>query len=340
LPSFKAFQGDWSGQLVLDTSSGTPVLNFNGEGRAVAMSKMLGTLANFSRLDGTGSFRVKANATGTSIDALMRDLDGDMSTNLTEGALKGFNVAQAVRSASSLREAVATGNLRNLDFGAVLSTAAETDFTKFESVLKIENGVAKVDLLKLLNPVLGIDGTGRIDIGGQTLDVRLATAIDKKGTGAGSVVQLNGIPVPVRISGSWSKLRVTPDFSGIEAQLRADAGARVRDEVTSRVGGAGGGVVSDVLGLPKKTAPAPVPSTAPADASSPVVTPSPAPAPAKPATTLKDAGKKAVRDALGGLINTKKPAPAPAPEPEPAPTPAPEPAIEVQPESPPIEGGD
>jgi AsmA protein len=184
-------------------------------------------------------------------------------------------------------------------------------------VFKIENGVAKVDLMKLLNPVLGIDGTGQIDLGWQKLDVRLATAIDKKAKSGGSVVQLNGIPVPVRLSGNWAAIKVTPDLSGVETALRAEAGGKVRDTITDRLGSAGGGIASDVLGLPKRETPAPeTPATG--------QTVEPAPAPEKK-PTLEELGRKKAQDALGGLLGKKKPAPAPADAPPPVP-PAPEPA--------------
>jgi AsmA protein len=330
LPTFKAFDGDWSGDVLIDTAGAVPTAAFNMQGKSVAMSGLLGTLANFSRLDGQGGFKVSARGSGASIDAIMRDLDGQISTNLAEGTLRGFNVAEAVRSAASLRQAVATGNLRNLNFSGVLSPTAATDFSSFNAVLKIEKGVAKIDVMKLLSPVLGMDGTGKIDIGGQTLDVRLATGIDKKAGGSSAVLQLNGIPVPVRLSGNWAGLKVTPDLSGIESALKDDIGGRVRDGITGRLGSSGG-LIGDVIGLPvRKPAVTPAPSpeeTIPAPAQ-------PAPAPTR---TLEDQGTKIARDTIDGLLGRKKkPAPSPAPPPEPAPSVAPpaEPAPEPVPPAP------
>lgn len=311
LSRFKAFGGNWQGRMTVDASGGVPQVGLNMQGDSVAMSNLLGTLAGFDKLAGTGAFKVEANARGESIDALMRGLNGEVSTNLADGALKGLNVTQMVRSAQSLQTAFTTGKLNQIDFRSVLSPSAETDFTSFDSLLKIENGVANVNLMKLINPVLGIDGSGKIDIGGQKLDLRLATAIDKSGQGAGAVVQLNGIPVPVRLSGSWDQLKVTPDFSGVQSALEAELKGKIVDELTGRGGGAVGDIVGGVLGTPRKPE-TETPATQGTDNA-----PAPAPQPT-PQQQVEKELENAAKDALGGLFGRKKPEPKPEEEQPPA----------------------
>jgi AsmA protein len=169
--------------------------------------------------------------------------------------------------------------------------------------------------MKLINPVLGIDGSGQINLGGQALDLRLATSIDKSGQGSGSVVQLNGIPVPVRISGSWSKLKVSPDTSGIQSALKAELGNKLKDQLSEKIGGDAGAILGNVLGVPTTTAPAP---------STPTPTEGSAPATVEPETkapvTLEGVAEQAAKDALGDLFKKKKKTEVPVPtEPEPAP---------------------
>ena len=308
LTRFSAFGGNWSGQLTADASDPVPAFGFRMQGNSVAMSSLLGTLAGFDRLSGDGMFRIDATARGGSIDEIIRGLNGEAATNLSEGALQGLNVGQLVRSASSLQQALTTGTLNNLDFSNVLAPAAETDFTQFETVLKIENGVANINLMKLLSPVLGVDGTGQINLGGQSLDIRLATAIDRSGQGTGSTIQLNGIPVPVRLSGRWDQLRVSPDFSGVQAALQAELGGRLRDELTGRTGGSVDSIIGGIIG---GQAPRPEGDTAPEG------TDQATPPPASPQQRIEDAAEQAARDALGGLLGRRSaqpPADAPPPE--------------------------
>ena len=247
LTRFNAFNGTWQGKLSVDARTATPKVGFDMQGQQVAIANLLGTLAGFDSLTGTGNFKVSASSSGASLDDIMQALDGTVSTDLSDGIIRGLNVAALVRSASTLKQAVATGSLENLNFSEALSENAETDFSSFNTVLTINDGVANVDLMKLLSPVVGVDGSGKINLAGQSMDLRLATSIDKAAQGQGSVVQLNGIPVPVRISGPWSKPKVTPDMSGVTSALKAELGTRLLNELGGS-SASGSGSAEDVIG--------------------------------------------------------------------------------------------
>jgi len=286
LSQFKAFSGLWLGKLTVDARPATPKVGFDMQGQNVAIANLLGTLAGFDSLTGTGQFKVSAQSSGTSIDAIMQAIDGEVSTSLSDGVVKGLNVAALVRSASSLKQAIATGSIQELNFGEALSQNAETDFSSFNTVLKVNDGVANVDVMKLLSPILGVDGTGQINLAGQSMDLRLATSVDKSAQGQGSVVQLNGIPVPIRISGAWTNPKVTPDLSGVSSAFKAELGSRVLEELgVSNSAGSGRteDVIGGLLGIKKPDPEAPT-DDAPAE------------------TSAEDVAIKA----LGGLLNNRK----------------------------------
>ncbi|HBJ39735.1 MAG TPA: hypothetical protein DEB28_14620 [Hyphomonas sp.] len=286
LSQFKAFSGLWLGKLTVDARPATPKVGFDMQGQNVAVANLLGTLAGFDSLTGTGQFKVSAQSSGTSIDAIMQAIDGEVSTSLSDGVVKGLNVAALVRSASSLKQAIATGSIQELNFGEALSQNAETDFSSFNTVLKVNDGVANVDVMKLLSPILGVDGTGQINLAAQSMDLRLATSVDKSAQGQGSVVQLNGIPVPIRISGAWTNPKVTPDLSGVSSAFKAELGSRVLEELgVSNSAGSGSteDVIGGLLGIKKPDPEAPT-DDAPAE------------------TSAEDVAIKA----LGGLLNNRK----------------------------------
>ncbi|MEZ5986181.1 MAG: AsmA family protein [Hyphomonas sp.] len=295
LPAFTAFGGSWAGKMNVDASAAKPAIVIDMTGDNVGVSSLLGTLAGFDKLSGTGTFNVSANSTGASIDEIMKALNGEVSTKLNDGAIKGLNVAQLVRSKDSLLQAVSSGQLQSLDFTSALSPEATTDFTSFDTVLSVKNGVANVDLMKLLSPVLGIDGSGDINLGGQSLDLRLATSIDKKAQGTGSVVQLNGIPVPIRLSGSWTNPKVTPDLSGVTSQLKQDLTGQLLEGITGKSGsGTNSNPLTDILGAATGTSKSGTSSTDEAGTE-----------PEKTETT-EDLAEKAATEALGNLLFGKK----------------------------------
>lgn len=251
-----AFGGAWAGAFGLDASGATPKITMALDGSSIAMNEMLSTFAGVRAISGEGALKLNASAEGDSLDAIVRALDGSISTNLANGAMRGFDAAKLVRSASDIRAAIAGG-----DFGLAVSPSAQTEFANFESVLTIENGVANVDVLNLLNPVLALDGSGKIDLGGQSLDLSILTSIDKAATGNASAIQLNGIPVPIRLSGSWTSPKITPDTRLLQQALTSELQGRAADELTDRIGGE----LSGVLGLPNRRPASNTPEATPTD---------------------------------------------------------------------------
>lgn len=250
LAQVTAFGGLWKGLVGLDASGTLPALAVDLNGSSVVMSDMLSTFAGLDSIDGLGQLSVKATSTGESLDALVNGLNGSASANLADGAIKGFNAAQLVRSASDIRSALASG-----DFNLALSPSAETDFTAFDTVLTIRDGVANVDVLKLLNPIVQLDGSGVIDLGAQALDLSLATSFDKAAGGDASTLQLNGIPVPVRLSGRWISPSISPDTRLLQQALTNQLRDEAASEISDRLGAELGEGLSGVLGLPARETP-------------------------------------------------------------------------------------
>ena len=222
-----AFGGSWQGAFGLDAGPATPRLSMNLTGQNIAITDMLTSFANLDSVSGSGAVKLNVTSAGSSLDALVKGLNGGVSTNLADGAVKGFNAGQLVRSVSDVRGALAAGN-----FNLALSEEEETDFTNFNSILSIRNGVANVDALNLIGPIVGLDGSGEINLGAQTLDLSILTSIDESATGQTSNVQLNGIPIPFRLSGSWTSPSISPDTRLLQQALTSQLEDRARDELT------------------------------------------------------------------------------------------------------------
>ena len=244
---FSAFAGNWQGRAIVDASASVPAYSFNLSAGSVEAESLLSSFAAFDRLSGSGAFDIDVSSSGGSISQIVNALDGTLSLDLDNGALAGLNLGQLVRSAGSLREAASSGNLTLQSLGNVVSPQAETDFTTFSASLNVEDGLASVQSLSLVNSVLDVSGAGQINLGGRTLDVKLTPAVDKSGQGDTATVQVNGIPVPLRIQGSWLSPQFSPDLSGLQAALTASARDKAAAEITDRIGGELGSIVSDAV---------------------------------------------------------------------------------------------
>ena len=244
-----AFGGDWKGALQLDSSGNIPELAVDMTGSNVAMSSVMSTFANLKTVSGAGDLSFTATSQGQSMDALVRGLNGELKTSLADGTIKGFNVAQIVRSLSSIKSSLADGSL---NFG--LSPEAETDFTQFNSALTITNGVANIDLMRALNPAVLLDGKGQIDLANQSIDISITPSVDASGVGDVDMLKLNGEPfaLPFRVSGSWLSPSVSIDSAAISQQLQAQAISEIGGRITDELGGDLGGLIGDALGVQRQ----------------------------------------------------------------------------------------
>lgn len=247
-PGFKVFQGNWSGDLVLDASRATPRLEIDALADSIAAQEMLTALTGFKNLSGLGDVQLDLQSEGNSLKALIEGLDGSFESDLNQGALKGLNLAKLVRDTSNLSALLASGDLTVTSFRDAFSPEAETDFSKFIGNLDFNNGVASITDLSIDNPVVGITGTGSIDLGARTLDIRLTPRVDVSASGAGSTIGLGNIPIPVRVSGDWTNVQFGLDSSAVRAELTAQLRSQAADEISNRIGGDAGAIIGAIVG--------------------------------------------------------------------------------------------
>ncbi len=277
----KGIGGTLAGGVRIDGRGAVPGVSFDVDGRAIEIASLLGPLAGLDALSGVGRLTLDVEGTGATPQAILASLDGMLSTELADGALRGLNIAQLVRSRETLVEALARGELP-----LALSPEAQTDFTRLTARLDIFDGIAALQDFELVNPVLSLTGTGAIDLAGRSLDVGLIPAIDTTGRGEVSALQLNGVPVPFRITGTWLSPSISPDMRLIRQLLADDLTGRIGEEI----GGDLGSLLDEVLGgsVP--------PSADKADADG---------APGSPEEALERAAEDIARDALGGLFGRR-----------------------------------
>ncbi len=309
-PGFRAFQGDWYGDLVLDASRSTPSLQIEALATSIAAQEMLTALTGFQNLSGLGDVHVNMSSEGNSLKALIAGLDGKFESDLNQGALKGLNLAKMVRDVTNVGDLLRNGNLSIASFRDALSPEAETDFSSFIGNLDFSNGVASITDLSIDNPVVGVTGTGRIDLGARTLDISLTPRVDVNAAGAGSTIGINSIPIPVRVYGSWSNVRFGLDQSAVQAELTARLRGQAASEIGDRIGGDAGQIIGDIIGgrSTPTTPPAPEPSDTPAEGEE-------TPAEPAPERDLEDELRDRALDALFGRRKSEPPAESePAPE--------------------------
>jgi AsmA protein len=204
LSEVRAWQGALSGDLVANNRSGLSV-RADLALRDVNLLPMLRQMADFERLSGTASMDVNLLGSGRSMDAIMRSLQGEGRLSFGAGEILGLDLA---------------GMLRNLD----ASYVGEGNRTIYESItgsFTVANGVLSNDDLQLEAPLVGVGGTGTVDLGAQTLEYRVTPeALRNAETG-------EALRVPLLITGPWSAPRFRLDLEGLAEQRLAEERERL-----------------------------------------------------------------------------------------------------------------
>ena len=165
---------------------------------------LLQGLADFDKLDGRMQAKISVRSSGNSQRAIMANMAGTAFAVFQDGAIKGLNVAQMIRSltASTLS-------------GWQESEEQATDLTQLSASFKIDKGQAQTTDLNLVGPLVKMTGAGTIDLGTKQIGFRVEPKLVMTTEGQGRASDPVGFGIPVMIEGPWAEPRIYPDMQGI-----------------------------------------------------------------------------------------------------------------------------
>jgi len=200
-----------------------------GSGRHALQMRLAGVDAGmalralFGRdaLDGHGDLRIDITASGGTPAALERSLDGAAALSLRNGAIVGVDLADAMHRLQRALAAVRGG------LAAIEQASGARDRTAFSSLdasFAIRHGIAHNNDLDLRSPLLHVTGSGDIDLARKRIDYAVQVKLSESsspGDPAG-LAALRGLPVPVRLRGSFEALswRIDPAPLAIDIAKR------------------------------------------------------------------------------------------------------------------------
>ncbi len=224
LKKFSAYEGAGQGSIDINAQQTPYKLQSNVSFTGINAQGLLHDALGVDQLLGKGNVSWQLSSKGNSQAELISNLQGQASTRLTDGAVRGANIAAMVKS---VQEALA-GNLQGVDFDKDFQKAEQTDFSEFSATFAVTNGVISNKDLSLQSPLLRLTGSGSIDLPQQRLDLLLQPKLVASIEGQGSKKAKKGLNIPVRIDGPWSNIKVRPDVSKA-------AKKKVKDKVKKKV---------------------------------------------------------------------------------------------------------
>jgi len=228
--SANLYEGKVAGALSLQAEGNRITLKEDLSG--VAIGPLLKDVAEKDLLEGRGNVALDVNAAGPSVEAMKKALAGTASLQLKDGAIKGFNLAEALRKAKAA--------LGSKSEQAVADQTQKTDFSEMSASFAIKNGVAHNEDLDVKAPLFRIGGRGDIDVGNSRLDytTKATVVATSKGQGGADLEKLSGLTVPVRLSGPFDAMKYEVNYGAVAADLaKSKAGEKIEKELGSRLKG-------------------------------------------------------------------------------------------------------
>ncbi|HEB85905.1 MAG TPA: AsmA family protein [Gammaproteobacteria bacterium] len=210
--SANVYQGSYNGDIQLDVRSTIPRVKLNGSLQNIAIGPLLKDLIGDDKIRGKASIRATLSSDlgqgGLNIMAVKQSLNGNLSFIVKNGALKGFNLARFERE---LRAKLKKQPLPDK------KTPLETDFAQISGSAKIRNGILDNRDLHIALPHARARGQGKINLVRERLDYRLDIKFTSAAEGQSGQTweQMNKVPLPIYIRGSFSQPEIKVDYQSV-----------------------------------------------------------------------------------------------------------------------------
>ena len=213
--SAEMFDGAYNGDIRVDASGDEPAISVDEKIVDVQLSSLAKAMYDVENVSGTinGSFVLSGR--GVDLDAIRRDLDGNISFVLADGEWQGKDIWYELRKARASLKQETPPEPR---------LPARTEFSSVSASGVVTNGVMENrDFLAEL-PFLRLTGAGKVDFVEASLDYRMDASVIESPEFAGEVSaaelkDFTSVVIPLKISGPLASPSITPD---IEVLIRQE----------------------------------------------------------------------------------------------------------------------
>jgi AsmA protein len=236
------YQGQYNGNVSLDARSDKLKLAIDESIKGVKAEPLLKDMTGEAKITGTANANAKLTGSGASVDEIKQTLSGNGGFSFSDGALKGINIAEAIRKAKA-----ALSGQKLADLG----TPVQTDFSALSGTFTATNGLIDNQDLALKSPLLRISGAGQASLPKETIDYSLKVAIvgTISGQGGAELAELKGLTIPVKIGGTFSEPKPTVDLASmVKDKAKEELKAKAEEKIKEKLGDDLGGLLGGALG--------------------------------------------------------------------------------------------
>lgn len=195
----QAFGGVVKGTFGLGKSHGGVDMRAQLQFTNIDFAQSLGEMFGIRKLEGKGNLSFAIESSGASVYHLTKALNGTATLSSRKGAIAGFDVEQLLRRIER----------RPLSGGGEFRTG-RTPYETLTVNLKIVQGVASVEDVRMEGSTVGLALTGSASIPERELDLRGTASLWSNGTAAANAA-VPAFELPFMVQGPWDDPIMLPD---------------------------------------------------------------------------------------------------------------------------------
>ncbi|MDQ6951574.1 MAG: AsmA family protein [Mariprofundales bacterium] len=166
--------------------------------QGVEVQPILQALGNTDLLSGSLAMQTELHGSGVLPDQATSHLNGKGNLALTNGSVKGFDIAATMRNLTAFKQQ---------------GKAQQTDFSQLTASYTITNGVVKNKDLFMESPLFRLTGHGSVNLAKKTLNYHVKPKLVGTLIGQGDTMAVRkGLSVPLGISGSFNHPKIRPEI--------------------------------------------------------------------------------------------------------------------------------
>jgi AsmA protein len=236
----RLYEGTAGMTVGLDARQATPGLSLKGSVKGLKAGPFLRDAVGEDRLTGTGNADADLRWLGFDERQIKESLNGTARLAFRDGTVKGFNVGELIRNAKA-----------KLTGGQVSGGPQQTDFSELSASATIRNGVIANQDLQAKSPLLRVAGEGTVSLPAEKIDYTATVTVvgSLEGQGGAELKELQGVPIPVRFTGSLKDPSIKPDLGKVlEKKVKDEAKKKIGERIEEKLQGRGGEVLKGILG--------------------------------------------------------------------------------------------
>ena len=212
----QAFGGMASGSFGLSQSEAGAAVRADLQFADINLDQGLGELVGLRRLEGKGTVVCNLESAGGNIHELTQGLNGSIGLTSKSGAISGINLEQVLRRLE-----------RNPLAGRGDFRSGKTPFELFAVSLKVTQGTAQVEEMRVEGPSVRLSLTGSASVPARDLDLKGLASLVAARDAAPS------FELPFVVTGPWDNPLIWPDAQALIS--RSGAAAPLLDAVRNRL---------------------------------------------------------------------------------------------------------